>query len=74
MYKVYSKNSRFSDPGRKSRDSRQQTESTPEAKRTKACIFFKKGKCKNGDICKFVHSTMEAVPDAPAKNCGMEIL
>ena len=68
MYKVYSKNSRFSDPGLETtnRDSRQQTESTPEAKRTKACIFFKKGKCKNGDICKFVHSTIEAVLDATA--------
>ena len=43
----------------KSRDSRQQTDSTPEVKRIKTCQFFKKGTCKNGDVCKFGHSTME---------------
>ena len=43
----------------KSRDSRQQTDSTREVKRKKTCQFFKKGTCKNGDVCKFGHSTME---------------
>jgi hypothetical protein len=61
MYQVFSKNSRVMDPGR---DSRQQTESTPEAKRKKACIFFKEGKCRNGDSCAFVHSTTEGVIEA----------
>ena len=28
-------------------------------KRIKTCQFFKKGTCKNGDVCKFGHSTME---------------
>ena len=50
MYQMYSKLSRFS---------RQQTDSTPEVKRMKTCQFFKKGTCKNGDVCKFVHPTME---------------
>lgn len=73
MYQMYSIDSRFSDrdefvtndftgeaeDGRKSRDSRQQTDSTPKVKRRKECNFFKKGTCKNGDVCKFGHSTME---------------
>jgi hypothetical protein len=61
MYQVFSKNSRVMDPGR---DSRQQTESTPEAKRKKACKFFKDSKCRNGDSCAFVHSTTEGVIEA----------
>jgi len=28
-------------------------------KRMKTCKFFKKGTCKNGDVCRFVHPTME---------------
>jgi len=75
MYQMLSKESRFlpecitndftgeannKDGRNKSRDSRQQTDSTPEVyKRIKICQFFKKGTCKNGDVCKFGHSTME---------------
>ena len=59
MYQMYSINSRFSDNNEDGRDSRQQTDSTPKFKRIKECHYFKKGTCKNGDVCKFGHSTME---------------
>jgi len=47
--------------GLESQDSRQQTDSTPKVKRirVKECNFFKKGTCRNGEVCKFGHSTME---------------
>lgn len=54
MHQVYSIDSRFC-----VQDSRLQTERTPEVKR---CKFFKKGACRNGDLCTFGHSTMELVP------------